>query len=186
MHAAVLVTYASRYGSTAEVAEGIARELGASYGCVDVAPVQRVRDLRPYRAVVLGSAVRSQRWLPEALAFLSAERASLRLRLFACFSVCGLLRWNTSEHQALAKQPFQQARLLVPEIRPLSVEAFAGRVPNGTSGNGQRLIAGQTVLEPGDWREWDAIRAWAQKVAGLLQALSTPPIVPQVRSCELS
>src|SRR5687768_12109848 len=67
---AILVTYASRGGSTAGVAEAIGRTLAERGLEVDVRPMDAVHDLAPYRAVVAGSAVRRERWLPEALRFM--------------------------------------------------------------------------------------------------------------------
>lgn len=168
MQGAILITYASRYGSTAEVAEVIAQEVGRTCGVVDVAPVQRVRDLRPYRAVILGSAVRAGRWLPEAIAFLTAQRSLLRLRFVAGFLTCGLLRVETDDSRSAALQIFHSIRHYAPDFRPLETGLFAGCVPPEAFDNGSRILARQALLEPGDWRNWDAIRAWGGGLACLL------------------
>ena len=65
----ILVTYASRAGTTAEVAEAIARTLTQEGAQVDVLPMNSVKDLSPYQAVVAGSAIRGSKWLPEAIQF---------------------------------------------------------------------------------------------------------------------
>ena len=64
-----LVAYASRAGSTAEVAEAIGRTLAEDGAQVDVRLVKEVADLSPYRAVVAGSAIQGGKWLPEAMQF---------------------------------------------------------------------------------------------------------------------
>ena len=61
MNNKILVTYASRAGSTAEVAEAIGKTLTEGGAQVDVIPMQDVNDLSPYRAVVAGSAIRQAR-----------------------------------------------------------------------------------------------------------------------------
>jgi len=55
----VLVTYATKYGATAEMAEKIGQVLRQAGLHADVFPANRVSDLSPYQAVVLGSAVRN-------------------------------------------------------------------------------------------------------------------------------
>ncbi len=77
MNDKILVTYASRTGSTAGVAEAIGKTLAESGVRVDVLPMQEVTDLAPYRAVVAGSAIQGAQWLPEALDFVRAHRAAL-------------------------------------------------------------------------------------------------------------
>ena len=51
----ILVTYATRYGSTQEVAEKVAATLRESGLAVDVQPAKQVRTLDGYRAVVVGA-----------------------------------------------------------------------------------------------------------------------------------
>ena len=62
----VLVAYASMHGSTGEVAEAIGRVLCGHGAAVDIRLIKNVNSLTPYEAVVVGSAVRRDKWLPEA------------------------------------------------------------------------------------------------------------------------
>jgi menaquinone-dependent protoporphyrinogen oxidase len=57
METNILVTYASKNGATAEIAEKIGEALRHAGLQADVLPVSGVRDLNPYQAVILGSAV---------------------------------------------------------------------------------------------------------------------------------
>ena len=84
----ILVTYASRSGTTAEIAEAIGQTLTKGGAQVDVMPMQEVKDLAPYQAVVAGSAIRGARWLPEAVQFIRAHQSTLRHKPFAMFTVC--------------------------------------------------------------------------------------------------
>ncbi|GIV62912.1 MAG: flavodoxin domain-containing protein [Chloroflexota bacterium] len=169
---AILVTYASRSGSTAEVAEVIAYEIGQYCGRVDVAPVQRVRDLRPYWAVILGSPVRYARWLPEAIAFLSAQRATLRLRLMGVFQLCGSLCQDTPQNREAARQAYEEIRRTFPEFRPLEVGLFGGRVGEEILHHKPPLNPNE--LKPGDWRDWEAIREWGRKMGKILFGMCQP------------
>ena len=65
----VLVAYASRAGATAEVAEEVSKTLAAEGLMVDVLPVQKVETLEPYSALVLGSAARIGKLVPETMRF---------------------------------------------------------------------------------------------------------------------
>lgn len=63
MNDRILVTYASRTGSTVGVAEAIGRTLAEGGAQVDVLPMQDVTDLALYRAVIAGSAIQNKQWL---------------------------------------------------------------------------------------------------------------------------
>ena len=77
MNDKILVTYASRAGSTAGVAEAIGKILAENGVQVEVSPMNEVYDLSPYRAVVAGSAIQGGKWLPEAMQFMQKNRAVL-------------------------------------------------------------------------------------------------------------
>ncbi|PKL55421.1 MAG: flavodoxin, partial [Methanomicrobiales archaeon HGW-Methanomicrobiales-6] len=74
----ILVAYATRYGSTAEVAEAIGEELRKAGITVDVQPVGEVQDLSPYRAAVIGSPIYMGKWLPESQVFIEKNQQYLR------------------------------------------------------------------------------------------------------------
>ncbi len=93
----ILVTYASRLGSTAEVAEAIGKTLRENGTKVDVLRMQDVSDPTPYRAVVAGSAIRNKQWLAEAMQFIRQHQAALRQKPFAAFLVCLTLALKTGE-----------------------------------------------------------------------------------------
>jgi len=82
----ILVTYASRTGSTAGVAEVIGQTLSNPETRVDIFPITEVKDLSPYNAVVAGSAIQGGEWLPEALDFVREHRSEFSRIPFAAFS----------------------------------------------------------------------------------------------------
>src|SRR5512136_2292421 len=84
----ILVTYASRAGATAEVAEAVGRTLIEGGAQVDVVPMNEVKDLSPYQAVVVGSAIRGSKWLPEAVQFIQDHQTMLAQKKSAMFTVC--------------------------------------------------------------------------------------------------
>jgi len=77
----VLVTYATKYGATAEIADKIGQVLRQAGLRTDVLPTDCVRDLHSYKAVVLSSAVYIGRWRKEAATFVIGMPSLLGLRL---------------------------------------------------------------------------------------------------------
>jgi menaquinone-dependent protoporphyrinogen oxidase len=84
----ILVAYANRTGSTAEVAEEIGNILIGKGAQVVVEPVQDITDLSAYWAVVLGSAIQNRQWLPEAVEFVRTHQSTLAQKPCAMFSLC--------------------------------------------------------------------------------------------------
>jgi len=82
----VLVAYATKYGATAEIAEKIGEVLRQAGLQTDVLPTDRVGDLTPYKAVVLGSAVYIGQWQKKAATFLRANEKALAERPVWLFS----------------------------------------------------------------------------------------------------
>ena len=86
MNKNILVTYASKYGATKEIAEKIGEVLRQAGLQADVFPVDGIRDLTPYKAVILGSAVYIGKWHKEAAAFLQTNEKILADRPVWLFS----------------------------------------------------------------------------------------------------
>jgi menaquinone-dependent protoporphyrinogen oxidase len=164
----ILVTYATRAGSTCGVAEAIGKTLAEGGAVVDVLPMQEANDLSPYRAVVAGSAIQNKQWLPEAIQFIRVHRAELSRKPFAAFLVCMTLAMRNGENY----RPFV-AEFLAPVralVRPLSEGLFAGvldsgKIPSWSDRLKFRLSVLFGVWTEGDHRDWNAIRAWAEDLS---------------------
>ena len=171
MNNKILVTYASRAGSTAGVAEAIGKSLVDSGAQVDVLPIENVTDLAPYRAVVAGSAIRGQKWLPEAMQFIRDHQAELSHKPFASFMVCITLSMaNAGQYREGLKSWMSPVRDLV---HPVSEGYFAGaldfsRLPFSFNVLAMRIVVLIGVWKQGDHRDWNAIRAWAESLPAQL------------------
>ena len=167
----ILVTYASQAGSTAGVAEAIGKSLSEGGAQVDVLPMQAVKDLSPYQAVVAGSAIHGQKWLPEAMQFLRDHQSELARKPFAAFMVCITLSMaNAGQYREGLKGWMSPVRSLV---RPVSEGYFAGaldfsKLPFSFNVLGMRLVVLTGMWKEGDHRDWNAIRAWAESLRPLL------------------
>jgi menaquinone-dependent protoporphyrinogen oxidase len=156
----VLVTYATKAGSTGEVAEAIGQALcaGGAAVVVDVKPVKEVSDVSGYSGVVVGSAIRMGRWLPEAVKFVESQKAALAVMPVAYFQVSGFLKEDTPENRQEAATYLGAVRALA---EPVSEGLFAGKMDYSKLSFFDRTIAKIVGSAEGDWRDWDAIRAWA-------------------------
>ena len=161
----ILVTFATRAGSTYEVAARVAEVLRAAGATVDVKPVTAVHEMKGYDAVVVGSAIRMGHWLPEAVGFVKTNRQTLSRIPTAYFLVSGLLRNDTPEtrHQVLAF--LDPVRAL---HEPVSIGLFAGKLDYSTMDGLDRSIAESVSSAGGDWRNWKAIDEWAHNLQSVL------------------
>lgn len=162
----ILVTYASRFGSTAGVAEAIGTTLTEHGAAVDVLPMRDVRDLAPYQAVVAGSAINGGEWLPEAMQFMRAHQAALRQKSFAAFLVCMTLTMKNGAYREHVATWFAPVRALVP---PVSEGLFAGaldikKIPSFADRLKFKLSVAFGFWREGDHRDWNAIRVWADEL----------------------
>jgi menaquinone-dependent protoporphyrinogen oxidase len=167
----ILVAYASRAGSTGGVAEAIGKALADGGALVDVRLMKDVNDLAPYRAVVAGSAIREAKWLPEAMQFLQTNQAALERRPFAAFLVCITLAMpHGDQYRQFVTEYLKPVRATV---RPIREGLFAGaldysKLPLIPEGLRMRILSASTKTPEGDYRNWDAIRDWAESIRPML------------------
>ncbi len=176
MTSKILVVYASRSGYTAGIAEAIGKTLSAHSIPADVRPVSdflgpSAASLKDYRAVVAGSAIQGQKWLPEAMQFLEANRAALAQKPFAAFMVCISLSMRGADtYRAGIAEWLAPVRA---QVRTISEACFAGgldfsKMPLTFNALLMRLPVLFGLWKTGDHRDWQAVNAWAESLAGLL------------------
>jgi menaquinone-dependent protoporphyrinogen oxidase len=170
MSAKILVTYASRSGTTASVAEAISKTLTEAGLDVDVLAMKDVSELPAYRAVVVGSAIRASKWLPEAQEFVKTHRAALNQKPLAMFTVCITLAMaNGANYRYAVEKWVAPVRALV---RPLSDGFFAGRLdfsklPLNFDTIKLRVVVALGIFPKEDRRDWQAIQTWAASLVPL-------------------
>jgi menaquinone-dependent protoporphyrinogen oxidase len=163
----ILVTYATCTGSTVGVAEAIGKSLTEAGAQVDVLPMAAVKQLAPYQAVIAGSAIHSNKWLPEAVQFVQMHQAELSRKPFAIFLVCMTLAMRNGEkYRPFVAEYMAPVRALV---QPVSQGLFAGaldirKVPSFADRFKFRLSVLFGIWKEGDHRDWEAIRAWAESL----------------------
>jgi menaquinone-dependent protoporphyrinogen oxidase len=157
----LLIAYATRAGSTTEVAAALGHTLAARGFTVDVRPIKDQPSLTGYNAVLLGSAIRMGRWLPEAVVFVQTNQAALNLLPVALFTVHALNRGDDLQSLTSRQAYLDTVR---PLLQPLDEIYFSGKLDLSTLTLPDRLLARLVKADPGDFRDWTKISSWAQTV----------------------
>jgi menaquinone-dependent protoporphyrinogen oxidase len=156
----ILVAVASRHGSTHEIADALARELGAAGHDVDVQTSEDSTTVEGYDAAVIGSAVYMGNWLTQAVQFVDRHQAQL-----AAIPV-----WLFSSGPLGADDPQpkgEPAHLdqLIGRTGARGHRTFVGKLDQAELGFGERLIVRAVGALEGDFRDWPAIKVWADEIA---------------------
>jgi menaquinone-dependent protoporphyrinogen oxidase len=162
---ATLITYASKHGSTAGIAERIAETLRQRGQEATVRPVSAVTNLQQYEAFVIGSAVYMVSWMQEATEFVRRNRALLAERPVWLFSSGPTGDATLPEPKQIAE--FQAA------IRPRDHRVFAGALDRQQLSFSERVIVKAVKAATGDFRDWEDIDAWAENIAHTLAQAAT-------------
>jgi menaquinone-dependent protoporphyrinogen oxidase len=129
----VLVSYASRHGSTREVAEVVGRALRGAGMEVDVCSSGDVDLNEDVGAVILGSAIYMGSWLREAEDFATRNAAALQALPVWLFSVGPL-----GEPVDDAEEQPRQLAMLRDTLGPREHVLFHGRLDPAAGGGGPR------------------------------------------------
>ena len=162
----VLVASASKHGSTTQIADQVAERLRTAGLEVDARGVAEVRDVEPYGAVVLGSAVYAGRWRREAVRFLGRHRRALAERPVWLFQSGPLSEEPEPEHMG----PPKKVRAMAEEIGAREHVTFGGNLDPGRTDFPASAMVRRGLGK--DFRNPTQIRAWAD---GIAQALGGAP-----------
>ena len=164
MAANVLIAYASKHGTTREVAESIARTLEEQGLAVEVEQARCVRDITRYDAVVVGGGLYMGKWHADARRLLKRHQGELATKRLAVFGMGP----DSLEESKVAESRKQLDRALAgtPELEPIAVTIFGGALePESWRFPFNRLPAF-------DARDWDAIEGWAEDLVARLSPVA--------------
>jgi menaquinone-dependent protoporphyrinogen oxidase len=157
----ILVSAASKHGSTAEIAARIAETLRTALpgdAAVDVRRAVEVSDVAPYDAVVLGSAVYMGRWLDDA------RDAAQRIAAHPQRPVWLFSSGPIGDPPKPDEDPTEVAAL-VAVTGSRGHRLFAGRLDRHRLGLAERAMVAALRVADGDFRDWDAIDSWGREIA---------------------
>jgi menaquinone-dependent protoporphyrinogen oxidase len=166
---AVLVAFASRFGSTRGIAERIASRLRGGGLRVEVHPAEEVQDAGAYDAVVFGSAVFNQVWMPEGQAFVARNHDALARCPVWLFSVGTFGDRKRLVGPLMRKEP-KGIREIAKAVQPRDYRVFAGVIDRHQWPLFSRLFYHAFGGRLGDNRDWPDIDAWAASIAQALRA----------------
>jgi menaquinone-dependent protoporphyrinogen oxidase len=164
----LLLAYATKHGSTREVAEEIAETLGASGYEVDVRAAAVVHDLDEYDGVILGGSLYMGRWHADAIDFLKRHRRALATIPVAIFALGP--KTLAAGDVAGSRAQLDKALARVPDVSPTTIAIFGGVV------DPTKLRFPFSRMPATDARDWEAIAAWAKDAA----AISARPAAEQL------
>lgn len=165
----VLVVYATKYGATAGIAEKIGQVLREAGLIVDVKLADQAGDPAAYQAVVLGSAVYMGRWRKEAVRFLQANEKTLAQRPVWLFNSGPLGEGDAAELAGDFGFP-KKLRPIADRIQTRDIAIFHGAIDLQKLNPLERWMFKNAKSAIGDFRDWDAIAAWAGRIAQTLNS----------------
>ena len=163
----VLVTAASKHGSTNDIVHAIASALAAREIDADIWSIDAVDALDGYDAVVLGSASYMGHWLEPAQLFVHRLAAELSERPVWLFSSGPL------GEPAKPDAPPTDAADMLEATGAREHMVFPGNLDKHRLGLAERAIVAAVKAPEGDYRPWAEIDAWAGRIA---DALVTPGV----------
>jgi menaquinone-dependent protoporphyrinogen oxidase len=180
----ILVTYASRSGSTMGVAEAIGHTLSEKNFKVDILSMNKVDDITQYDVIIAGSAIQNRQWLPEAMQFLDNNLTTINQKPFATFSVCMTLAMPDAEKYRQGVIGWLEP--VRSKTKPFSEGFFAGtldldKIPSFPDRFKFRISVLLGVWAAGDHRDWEAIRIWTENLIPAFEDINTK-LIPENKS----
>lgn len=158
-----LVAYATKNGSTYDVAVQIANTLRLVGIAVTLERAREVEHVAGYERVIIGAPIYRGRWHRDGRRFIRRFRSDLAGKEIALFA----LGPRQTGQDAFDRSWEQMERMLLrrPWLEPTRVEVFGGADPPG-----------QTPRR--DLRDWDAIIGWCKNLAISLHLTDDAPHHP--------
>jgi menaquinone-dependent protoporphyrinogen oxidase len=155
----VLVTAATKYGATSEIAQAIGEVFTERGWDAVVVPPERVQAIDSFDAVVLGSAVYAGHWLKPARELVDRSRDALAPRPVWLFSSGPI-----GDPPKPEEDPVDVAEIME-ATKACGHRVFAGKLVKKQLSFPDRAIAAALRVPEGDFRDWEEIKAWAAEIA---------------------
>jgi menaquinone-dependent protoporphyrinogen oxidase len=160
----ILVTTASKHGSTDEIGARIGSVLGARGHRVELRKTCDVGSIEPYDVVILGSALYAGRWQRDAKALVERQRADLSPRPVWLFSSGPVGDPSKPKDDPIDVVAVQR------EVGALDHHVFSGKIDTTTLSLPERAVVKALHVEAGDYRDWCDVERWAGSIADSLSS----------------
>jgi len=161
MPARILVAYATRNGSTAEIAQAIGKELTNAGITVDVAEIKTVSTLAGYNAVVIGGPLYMGS-VEGAVGKFVGNYCEQLLKLPVAAFVAGLAPKNPDP--GAVEAAMAALRKSLGPVTPVTSTLFAGKLDPAKVNFVMRKFLEMAKIPAGDFRDWDAIATWTREL----------------------
>ena len=171
-----LICYGTRYGTTTEIVEEMAktaRETGAEVDVIELGKKIPAIDPTEYGLVIVGSGIQAGRWKKEPLKFIEGNLEALTTTKVALFVVCGDAG-NPEQCDYAQTQYLDSIVSSYPNLEPVSTGLFGGMFDFKRYSFPVRVLVkrivksrappGEDVPEVMDFRDWEKIRSWVREL----------------------
>lgn len=160
----VLVTAATKYGATGEIARAIADVLSGQGLDATVTVPEEVDTIEGYNAVVLGSAVYAGHWLNPAKELVERSGDALAARPVWLFS-----SGPVGDPPKPEEDPVDVAEI-IERTQARDHRVFAGKLMKKQLSFPERAIVVALRVPEGDFRDWAEVKDWAAEIAEILRS----------------
>ena len=163
----ILVAYATRKGSTGEIASVIGKELEGEGHQVRVSLLKDISSLEGYNAAVLGAPVYTGHIDDDLRKFVERNKNGLKTIPVAAFAV-GLAPVDPKVGSVSALE--DQLKGMAVQVNLVAMKVFAGKLDPAQHSFMTKTVISLMKAPTGDFRDWDAIKVWAKSLPGLFGA----------------
>lgn len=161
----ILVTYATYYGATANVARAIAETVASRGYSVEVSTVKEVQNLNQYEAVIVGSAIRGGKIHDDTFHFIKDHKADLGRIPVAYFVCCMTMGEEDPETRYQAETYLAEVFNKISTVKPISLGFFGSIYEYKHMEWLARLVDKAINSQEGEYHTWETVIHWNENVA---------------------
>ncbi len=162
----ILIAYVTKTGSTAEIAQALAKELNAAGHAADAVEIDGLSSPAGYDAVVIGGPMYMGHIDGRVAKFVKRHSPDLAKIPVAGFAVGLAAASKDAEGIAWTEKALHAA---LDPLRPVAETVFAGKLDPEKLSWWQRWIVKKVRSPVGDFRNWETIAAWARELPGKMK-----------------
>ena len=164
----VLITYASKYGGTAEIARRIAGQFNNGSADLVVEPIENAGSPESYDMVILGVAIYMGQWRKQAVKYLKAHEDLLSEKDLWLF-LSGPTGEGDPDEMLEGRKIPPKLKPLMERLSPEEVKTFHGTLVPEKMNGFEKWIIRKVKAPTGDFRIWSEIDQWGKDIAGKVQ-----------------
>lgn len=158
----ILIAYASKYGSTKEVAEKVSGRLSAIGWQPTLEELKNVKSISGYDALILGAALYMYKWHKDAMNFIKKFQKELEELPVAVFALGPVKDPIDKEEWKNSRDQLDKALAQYNWFKPIDTKLFGGKFDPNALGSFMKFFAGK---EPqSDIRDWKEIEKWSREI----------------------